>query len=257
MDQSDSAPTDQFVASETFTPAPRPSSNLGHLFSTVDKSTRYRCRPTQRFVFTQNYQYTTPVDKTNVDIETDAIQTPEICPTPTTNHQPPTSTNHQLPTSTIHQPPTFYNMIFPEKIHIVRQGYLPFSSEKIYRFELYVNRILRTVFFSKHKVIEDAYAEFRIKQKIPDTTWENSIAHNDMTNCEDRFNTFKDWPRFIGPSARNLAMAGFSYCNFGDRVRCFWCNIILKDWEPTDEAWSEHKRWSPNCPFIKLCRLNV
>jgi hypothetical protein len=248
MDQSDSAPTDQFVTSEKSTPAPNSSNPFSNFY---DSMLQTDSAPTNQFVAseistpaaprasnlsstrpTERFVYRAPVEK-NVKIETFAKQTPEI------------------------YPPAFYNTTFPEKIYIVRQGCLPFSSEKIYRFELYVNRILKTVFFSKHKDIEDAYAEFQIKQKIPDTTWENSIAHKDMMNCEDRFNTFKNWPRFSRTSPTKLAMAGFSYCNFSDRVRCFWCNLILKDWEPTDEAWSEHTRWSPNCPFIKLCRLDV
>ena len=89
---------------------------------------------------------------------------------------------------------------------------------------------------------------------IPEDNWDGTISDKEMLNCEDRLKTFKNWPKYIMLTPEECAEAGFIYCNVSDRVRCFWCNIILKDWEPTDIAWNEHIKWSPNCPFIKLCK---
>ncbi|XP_053811839.1 E3 ubiquitin-protein ligase XIAP isoform X3 [Vidua chalybeata] len=36
----------------------------------------------------------------------------------------------------------------------------------------------------------------------------------------------------------------------GDQVACFCCGGKLKNWEPSDRAWSEHKRHFPKCFFV-------
>ncbi|KAM9269929.1 E3 ubiquitin-protein ligase XIAP isoform 2-T3 [Cariama cristata] len=36
----------------------------------------------------------------------------------------------------------------------------------------------------------------------------------------------------------------------GDQVACFCCGGKLKKWEPSDRAWSEHKRHFPKCFFV-------
>ena len=42
----------------------------------------------------------------------------------------------------------------------------------------------------------------------------------------------------------------------GDRVECFCCGIGLKDWEWTDNAYAEHRRWSKDCPYAQLVGQN-
>ncbi|CAK7318433.1 Baculoviral IAP repeat-containing protein 3 [Vulpes lagopus] len=71
-----------------------------------------------------------------------------------------------------------------------------------------------------------------------------------MKSEEDRLCTFQGWPlAFPLPSA--LARAGFYYVGPGDRVACFACGGKLSNWEPDDDALSEHLRHFPDCPFVE------
>jgi len=49
---------------------------------------------------------------------------------------------------------------------------------------------------------------------------------------------------------QDLAKAGFYYFDVGDVVRCVFCQISLKMWEPGDVPMNEHRKHSPNCPFV-------
>lgn len=35
-----------------------------------------------------------------------------------------------------------------------------------------------------------------------------------------------------------------------DHVKCFSCGIRLNKWLPENDPWEEHKKYSPNCPFL-------
>ncbi|XP_053416121.1 baculoviral IAP repeat-containing protein 2 [Nycticebus coucang] len=71
-----------------------------------------------------------------------------------------------------------------------------------------------------------------------------------MSTEEARFLTYRMWPlTFLSPS--ELARAGFYYIGPGDRVACFACGGKLSNWEPKDDAMSEHRRHFPNCPFLE------
>ncbi|EHH56692.1 hypothetical protein EGM_06155 [Macaca fascicularis] len=71
-----------------------------------------------------------------------------------------------------------------------------------------------------------------------------------MSTEEARFLTYHMWPlTFLSPS--ELARAGFYYIGPGDRVACFACGGKLSNWEPKDDAMSEHRRHFPNCPFLE------
>ena len=71
---------------------------------------------------------------------------------------------------------------------------------------------------------------------------------------ESRYRTFQDrWPKFLpGPKTEDMARAGFVYHGTSDHVQCFCCGICLKDWEWTDDAFGQHRRWSKNCAFCQL-----
>ncbi|KAM4797189.1 baculoviral IAP repeat-containing protein 2 [Rhinophrynus dorsalis] len=74
--------------------------------------------------------------------------------------------------------------------------------------------------------------------------------NSSMNSEEARINTFKSWPlTFLTPS--ELAKAGFYYIGPGDKVACFSCDGKLNNWEPKDNAMSEHRRHFPDCPFVK------
>ena len=37
-----------------------------------------------------------------------------------------------------------------------------------------------------------------------------------------------------------------------DQVRCFFCNLGLKNWDMSDDPWEQHRKWSENCGFLKM-----
>ena len=37
-------------------------------------------------------------------------------------------------------------------------------------------------------------------------------------------------------------------------MRCFWCLLGLNCWDPGDDPWREHARFSPRCPWLLRCR---
>jgi baculoviral IAP repeat-containing protein 7/8 len=66
----------------------------------------------------------------------------------------------------------------------------------------------------------------------------------------DRLKTFKKWNnRYVDKGI--LAKTGFYYLGVGDRVRCHFCFVCLKDWMKGDSEVGEHLRWSPNCPLLR------
>ncbi|XP_035697719.1 baculoviral IAP repeat-containing protein 7-like [Branchiostoma floridae] len=74
--------------------------------------------------------------------------------------------------------------------------------------------------------------------------------HAEMADEQARIRSFKQWPLNVPVTPQALAKAGFFYTLVADRVRCFWCDGGLKDWEPGDEPWEEHARWYPRCEFL-------
>ncbi|NXJ00797.1 XIAP ligase, partial [Psophia crepitans] len=71
-----------------------------------------------------------------------------------------------------------------------------------------------------------------------------------MCSEETRFKSFHNWPLDCQLTPKELANAGFYYTGVGDQVACFCCGGKLKKWEPSDRAWSEHKRHFPKCLFV-------
>ena len=79
------------------------------------------------------------------------------------------------------------------------------------------------------------------------------ILHSQYQLMENRFNTFEHWPKYLpGPSSKDLARAGFIYSQVGDKVKCFSCGVVLKDWVFGDDAFNEHLRWSSKCTYAKM-----
>ncbi|XP_065350861.1 death-associated inhibitor of apoptosis 2-like [Cloeon dipterum] len=63
---------------------------------------------------------------------------------------------------------------------------------------------------------------------------------------------YRDWSH-VEPL--DLARSGFYYIGKDDKVRCAFCNLEVNGWEEGDTADGEHKRWNPNCPFLKGASL--
>lgn len=41
------------------------------------------------------------------------------------------------------------------------------------------------------------------------------------------------------------------FTDAGDSVRCYHCGIGLRNWDPEDDPWVEHARWSPKCEYVQ------
>ena len=75
----------------------------------------------------------------------------------------------------------------------------------------------------------------------------------DMQDGMHRLKTFTifNWPLHKHTSMLDLAEAGLYYTGSSDAVKCFLCRVTLNDWKQGDIPSEEHKRLSPNCPFVK------
>ena len=62
-----------------------------------------------------------------------------------------------------------------------------------------------------------------------------------------RLQTFDErWPsNRVRATAQQIAKAGFYFLGERDRVKCWYCNGGLQNWEPLDEPWREHAKWFP------------
>lgn len=72
-----------------------------------------------------------------------------------------------------------------------------------------------------------------------------------MSDYLTRLSSFSNWPRTAPLSPHELATAGFYYAGDGDKVRCFSCGVVLKNWQHGDTAWGEHGRYYPHCQFFQ------
>jgi hypothetical protein len=74
---------------------------------------------------------------------------------------------------------------------------------------------------------------------------------------EDRLGTFETWPKQMQQDKFSLAAAGLFYKNQNDLCECFACGVKLRQWELYDDALNEHKKWSPECVFLKMIGYSV
>lgn len=94
-----------------------------------------------------------------------------------------------------------------------------------------------------------------VKNISPPSVLRNSEMwkYPEYANFATRYASFSQWPKFLkGPNMTDLARSGFVYTEIGDKVTCFSCGWTLKDWEPFDDAYIEHLRWSENCVFANM-----
>ncbi|BAO49477.1 inhibitor of apoptosis protein [Alphaentomopoxvirus acuprea] len=73
------------------------------------------------------------------------------------------------------------------------------------------------------------------------------------TPIEYRIKTFDKWNTklIIKDEIREFAKAGFIYTGKDDIVECVKCKLQLSKWEVTDIPIEEHRRYNPNCDFVK------
>ncbi|OQV22200.1 E3 ubiquitin-protein ligase XIAP [Hypsibius exemplaris] len=72
-----------------------------------------------------------------------------------------------------------------------------------------------------------------------------------LANYQVRLGTYRNWPPNRIQTPELLAFAGFFFTGVNDNVRCFHCDGGLRCWEPADEAWVEHAKWFPQCPYLQ------
>lgn len=65
-----------------------------------------------------------------------------------------------------------------------------------------------------------------------------------------RLQTFRIWPRTNSARPDDLAKAAFFYTGTGDKVRCAFCRDVKGSWSPADVPDDEHRKISPDCPFV-------
>ncbi|AKC91666.1 iap3 [Lambdina fiscellaria nucleopolyhedrovirus] len=80
------------------------------------------------------------------------------------------------------------------------------------------------------------------------------IAHPQYAIENSRLKTFDTWPRFMRQKSKYLADAGFFYTGHSDKVKCFYCDIGVYEWQHDDDPWKEHAKWSPRCNYLLLCK---
>ena len=76
-----------------------------------------------------------------------------------------------------------------------------------------------------------------------------SLQFPDYSDQAIRLQSFKHWGGVL--PAQELAEGGFYMIARRDRVKCFSCNVVLYDWEKSDNVINEHRKHSPKCHFLK------
>lgn len=54
------------------------------------------------------------------------------------------------------------------------------------------------------------------------------------------------WPNAVQASCEQIAEAGFIFLGRADRVKCWYCNGGLQNWDFDDDPWEEHAKWFPS-----------
>ena len=78
-----------------------------------------------------------------------------------------------------------------------------------------------------------------------------SILSSKMRLLSERQESFARWRCAVAINTPAMAEAGLFSCGKDDYARCHACGVTLSQWEAGDEPWSEHRRHSPLCPFLK------
>ena len=73
----------------------------------------------------------------------------------------------------------------------------------------------------------------------------------DMKLESKRLESFTNWPTIAYVRPENLSKAGLYYLGIADRVKCAFCNGILRNWVPGDDPMEVHLKYFPKCAFFK------
>jgi len=83
----------------------------------------------------------------------------------------------------------------------------------------------------------------------------NNPVNPHMRRLHSRLNTFDEhisaWPQHrLAATPQDMATAGLYYLGTNDRVKCWYCNGGLQNWDRYDTPWFEHAKWFPQCEFL-------
>jgi hypothetical protein len=73
-----------------------------------------------------------------------------------------------------------------------------------------------------------------------------------LIHCNDRLNTFTNWPQFGKPSKEEMAKAGFIYLGHDDWTMCAFCGVRIYAWQPYDVPFVEHNKHADQCSYLTL-----
>ncbi|CAK8695954.1 unnamed protein product [Clavelina lepadiformis] len=74
----------------------------------------------------------------------------------------------------------------------------------------------------------------------------NPHMMSEKTCLQTFFDHSSSWPAHrIRATPRQIANAGMCYLGVRDRVKCWYCNGGLQNWERDDDPWEEHAKWFP------------
>ena len=89
--------------------------------------------------------------------------------------------------------------------------------------------------------------------RTPNSSW--TPFNLMMAPIQKRAITFENkWPNQLKQRPLQMIESGFYYTGCGDRVTCFHCGITLCNWEHADNVDMEHKKHSPECKYLLMCR---
>ena len=82
------------------------------------------------------------------------------------------------------------------------------------------------------------------------------IRHISYKLESTRLDSFQNWSKSEVVSPAVLSKAGFFYSGESDVVTCYYCDLNLCDWKIGDDAFLEHIRYSPACPYVSVRKDN-
>ena len=91
---------------------------------------------------------------------------------------------------------------------------------------------------------------FGTKPFIGDNEWKPKFLQYCKESC--RLKSFGNWPKQMNPKPEQLAKAGFFYEGVSDTCHCFFCGLLVHNWETEDNAIEEHFRHSPKCHYVEF-----
>ncbi|XP_052241447.1 E3 ubiquitin-protein ligase XIAP-like [Dreissena polymorpha] len=93
----------------------------------------------------------------------------------------------------------------------------------------------------------DAHAD----QSRGNTVIHCSARYEDYRTLRSRVNTFRNWPSNLHQMPEEMAEAGWCYKGESDVCFCYSCGKRLMDWQPEDNPWIEHCKFSKHCPHLR------